>query len=326
MFDPKKLGEEADDMISKLNQQNPNGEQPTAENQKEGDIEAIAQPQPAEGQQASDDQGVDAKPSADISAELAELKKQAETADQRWRVLQGMIDKKDDEIQSLRTLLAQLSSTKPESHTQTPTTDIGVTQTDISEYGDDIIGVMGRKAAQVAHDMLEPLRKEINELKSSLNNVATTTVHSAQEQFNMSLASQVPDWKTINTDPAFIEWLDKPAPFSNRSKLDLLREAYSMLDAQSVAQFFAAYKNEVNPPAAEAQPAAQAANPNKLVAPGRSKAPASSTNNANTGRMWTRADIARLYDDKMAGKISQKEFDELERDIFKAQRENRIAA
>jgi hypothetical protein len=42
--------------------------------------------------------------------------------------------------------------------------------------------------------------------------------------------------------------------------------------------------------------------------------------------MWTRPEIAKLYDDKMAGRISQAEFDKLEADIFKAQRENRIAA
>lgn len=321
MFDPSKLGEEADSMIASLNQQTdtPSG----TEDQGAVNADAIAQPTSAEAQ-AGDDQGVETKPSADISAELTELKKQAETADQRWRVLQGMIDKKDDEIQSLRTLLAQISVGKQEPAQAKDTQPIGVTQTDISEYGDDIIGVMGRKASQVANDMLEPLRRELQELKASLSNVATTTVHSAQEQFNMALTATVPDWRTINKDPAFIQWLSKPAPFSNKPKMDMLHEAYNMLDTQSVAQFFLAYQAETNPPAE--QIAAPAPNPNKLVAPGRSKAPTNSAGNTVAGRMWTRDDIAKLYDNKMAGKIGQKEFDELERDIFKAMRENRVAA
>lgn len=323
MFDPAKLGEEADSMIRDLNQQKGVGVEPTtqtAENQNNENTEAIAQKPEIP---AKADEGVEATTTTqpNIDQQLSELKKQAEAADQRWRVLQGMIDKKDDEINSLRVLLSQMK------HEETPAkqepTQL-VTQTDITEYGTDLIDLIGRKATEVVKSQLKALESQIAELRSSLQGVATNTVKTAQEAFAEKLAAKVPDWENLNVDPAFINWLNQTAPFTSHSKLDLLRQAVSQLDAKGAAEFFIAYKNEVNPQ--QTQQTQQTPDPSKLVAPGKSKAPATTADKVTGKRMWTRADIAKLYDDKMNGLITQKEFDELERDIFKAQRENRIAA
>jgi hypothetical protein len=315
MFDPAKLGEEADSMIAALNQ--PQGDTPVVEDQPPASTEAIAQPPDV----LASDKGVEAQPvQPDISAQLAELKKQAESADQRWRVLQGMIDKKDEEISSLRVLLAQLSSAKQEPTEQKPNQLI--TQADITEYGTDLIDLIGRKASEVVKASVASLESQLAEIRRELLGVAQTSVKSAEARFKDAMTSKVADWETLNTDPAFIEWLGKPAPFTKESRLNLLRKAATELDVETAAEFFVKYKEETTPPPA----AAPAPDPARFVAPGKSKAPATRVDNANTGRVWTRADIAKLYDDKMAGKLSQKEFDELERDVFKAQRENRIAA
>ena len=315
MFDPSKLGEEADSMIAALNQ--PQGDQPAAEEQPLETTEAIAQtPETPVSDKGVEPQSVQ----PDVNSQLAELKKQAETADQRWRVLQGMIDKKDEEINSLRVLLSQLS-TKPEHPAEQKPSEL-ITQTDISEYGTDLIDLIGRKESEVYQAKISSLEMQLAELRNGLSGVAQTTVKSAQDRFAEQLAAKVPDWESLNVDQSFLAWLSKPAPFTSESKLDLLRRASSELNAAKAAEFFVAYKEELAP----SQPTQQIPNPNKLVSPGRSKAPAAKVENAAGGRMWTRTDIAKLYDDKMAGKISQKEFDELERDVFKAQRENRIAA
>jgi hypothetical protein len=316
-FDPNKLGEEADRMIAELNQ--PAG----AEDQSAASAaEAIAPEQPATAtppeQGVSDDQGANPQ----IDAQLAELKKQAETADQRWRVLQGMIDKKDSEIESLRVLLAQLSTAQQQAPAPEQARPSGVTQADIQEYGTDLIDLIGRKAAEIVEGRLAPFLEQISSLKGSIGEVAQTSVRSAQHQFEATMNTVVPDWRQLNNDPAFLAWLNQTAPFTTETKLDLLRKAAQALDAEKAAEFFNAYKKEQPPPE---QPAA-APSPAKHVAPGRSQAPASRVDNASGKRMWTRPEIAKLYDDKMAGKISQAEFDKLEADIFKAQRENRIAA
>lgn len=327
MFDPAKLGEEADTMIAALNQQKADTA-PEAENQQlDGRAEAIAQPAdtPAPEPQPIDDQGVDsARAEPDLSGQLAELKKQADAADQRWRVLQGMIDKKDEEISSLRLLLGQLSSKQGTEKPAEPTGPL-VTAEDINEYGSSFLDMIGRKAEEVFLRLMTPYQQRIEQLSGSLNTVATTSVKSAQQQFEAALSTAVPKWRQINVDPQFLAWLEVPAPFTKAKKLDLLRQAYQELDSEKVIEFFTSYEAETQ----AGQQTQQAQQPNAAAhaAPGRSRAPAAArTENTGEGRVWTRAAIAKLYDDKANRKISQKEFDELERDIFRAQRENRIAA
>jgi hypothetical protein len=325
-FDPTKAGEEADSMIAALNQ-------PTqAENQDQPAIEAIAAPEATQSPEIPEntsEQAVQQPPTADISAQLAELRKQAETADQRWRVLQGMIDKKDSEIDSLRLLLAQLSQQQqPSAQPSTPVSQSTgkVTATDIQEYGAELIDLIGRKADEIVDGRLAPLLQQLNALSQSLNTVAHSSSRSAEQQFKAAMTQVVPEWEALNNDPGFLAWLQQPAPFTKEPKLDLLRRAASELDAARAAEFFLEFKRTLAPAKAEETPPPAAPNAARFAAPGRSKAPAARVENPAGGRMWTRADIAKLYDDKMAGRISQKEFDELERDIFKAQRENRIAA
>jgi hypothetical protein len=302
-------------MIAALNQ--PQGEQPAAEDQSIDTTEAIAETP----ETALSDKGVEPeKATPDISSQLAELKKQAETADQRWRVLQGMIDKKDEEITTLRTLLAQLSSgpAQPQAAEQTPSQLI--TQTDITEYGTDLIDMVGRKATEVVGSRLKTVEAQLTELRGYLSGLAQTTTVSSQERFKDVLTNKVPDWETLNVDPQFISWLNYPAPFTKESKLDLLRRASREFDAAKAAEFFLAYKEETSQSAPPANSAA------KFVAPGKPKAPVNRPEGTGEKRIWTRPDIARVYDDKMAGRITQAEFDKLEADIFRAQRENRIAA
>lgn len=325
MFDPSKIGEEADSMIAALNQQK--AETPPAEDQGPAEhAEAIAQPAdtPAPEVQPNDPQGVvSAQPEPDLSGQLAELKKQADAADQRWRVLQGMIDKKDEEISSLRLLLGQLSS-RQDTEKPAETTGPLITAEDVNEYGSSFLDMIGRKAEEVFTRLMAPYQQRMEQLTGSLNTVASTSVKSAQQQFETALSTAVPKWREINVDPQFLAWLDVPAPFTKMKKLDLLRQSYQDLDAEKVIEFFTSFLTETQgtPQPQPAQPSAAA-----HVAPGRSRAPAAQrAENTGEGRVWTRAAISKLYDDKAKKLISQKEFDELERDIFRAQRENRIAA
>lgn len=314
MFNPEKLGEEADSMIAALNQ--PQGEAPVAEDQSPDTSEAIA----ASPETVNSDKGVETQPpESDISGQLAELRKQAETADQRWRVLQGMIDKKDEEITTLRALLAQLSA-KPEQAAEQKPSQL-ITQTDITEYGTDLIDLIGRKASEVVGSQMKTLEAQLAELRNYMSGLAQTTVKNTHAQFEDQLTAKVPDWRSLNVDPQFIAWLNTPAPFTKESKLDLLRRASNEYDAMKAAEFFLAYKGDTAPESAPAQPTAA-----KFVAPGKPQAPVNKIEGTGNKRMWTRPDIAKVYDDKMAGRISQSEFDKLEADIFKAQRENRIAA
>lgn len=319
MFDPKQVGEEANKMIAELNQP------PVAEDQPVIQSEAIA---PGEEVQTSSDQGVEQGVVTGKDERLTLLEKQAEAAEQRWRVLQGMIDKKDTEIDSLRALLAQLAQSKPDTQQSQPPQE-WVTKEDEAKFGDDLIDVSRRISQSVIQAELGKLWNAIEarfqKLEGSMNGVQQDTAKTAQEVFFDALRAKVPDWEQVNSDPAFLAWLGEPDMYTGVTKLALLQDSVTKRDAVRAAKFFTEYKKLINPEQPEVTPPQARLSKAHLVSPGRSKAPAANPNPSNK-RTWSRPEIAKLYDDHLAGRISQKDFEEYERDIFAAQHENRIAA
>lgn len=335
MFDPKKLGEEADQMIQQLNQTQ--GDAPPAEEQPAG-AEAIAQ-EVVNAQ--SDDQGVQPGPAvpaateppaeqAAPTVELDLLRKQIEAAEQKWRVLQGMINKKDEEIEAMRQLFASLNA-KPQPAAAESLPDAVVSARDIKEYGQDLVDFVQRvtraSLSEVRAQLTRDLEARFGKLEGSMQHVEQTTARTAQERFYDALTTEMPDWRAMNVDPAFLGWLELSDAFAGVPRMQLLRDAVASHDAHRASAFFAAYKREAAPaPTAEVPTPAPAPvkNLERLVAPGKAKPVTPKAE--GTKRTWTRADIARLYDDKMSGRISAHEFAEAERDMFAAQRDGRIAA
>lgn len=329
-FDPKKLGEEADDMIKNLNQLD---DKDAAEDQVETESETIAQADEAQ----ADDQGVEetpAQPTEDVAEvannELDDIKSQLAAAEQRWKVLQGMINKKDDEIEAMRGLLAEMAQQKPaqEASQESPAkVEELITKDDIDEYGPEIIDLISRASTMAARQemssVVAQLAARIDKLEGSMQGVAQTTAATTHSLFESELSKLVPNWATLNTDPSFLEWLEVSDPFTGAKRLDLLQSAASNSDAARVANFFKAYLSENTQVASESVSAPTNNPKEKLVAPGKTKV---ATPTQEGKRTWTRAEIAKVYDDKMAGRISAKEFDKLERDIFAAQHEGRVAA
>lgn len=343
-FDPKKLGEEADELIRQQAKQASEGEtQPEEETIEE---ETQAQAEEAEAVQeeaiaqaestAATDQGIESdeviaeEATADSSKVLEQMQKQIDAAEQRWKVLQGMITKKDAELDAMRDLLASINQQKVQEEPapkQEPVTL--VTEDDVKEYGKEYVDFMTRLAKQTflnesGNADFAGLAARLDALEGSVKGVEQTSANTAQTMFLTDLGAVVPDWRDLNTDPSFLKWLDQVDTFTGEPRLGLLQLAVNNNDAARAAAFFNAYKQEtgqVTKPATEPAPASRGKE--KLVAPGKAK---TATATPEAKRTWTNASIAKLYDDKMKGRISQKEFDKLERDLFAAQAEGRITA
>jgi hypothetical protein len=335
-FDPKKLGEEADQMIKELNQQAEERESvPVAEDQS-GDTDAIAQEVVAE---VVDDQGAQSdttvsEPQVASNVELDLLRKQMESAEQKWRVLQGMINKKDDEIEQMRQLFAQLNSQRPEPAAE-PVVSLDFPDLE-KEFDAGLIAAVRQVSGAVVASALAQFEQKmlgmIGKLEGSVQHVEKTAAKTQQDLFFDALTDRVPTWRELNTDSSYLSWLEQLDAFAGVPRLQLLQDAVSQGDVARSAMFFEAYKREagldapvVTQTAAPVQAAASAKDKlAKIAAPGRSKVAA--TKSDTEKRMWSRTDIAKLYDDKMAGRISASEFNELERDMFAAQHDGRIAA
>jgi hypothetical protein len=335
-FDPKKAGEEADQLIQKLNQIG--GDEPAStEHQTAEEDGAIATAAVDQGVAPTGAEATPASGSADDP--IKGLSEELRVANQRWKVLQGMLDRKDEEITNMRTLLAQLSQQQTaQAQAAQPAAPEGpvVTDKDRKEFDADLIDLMTRIAGGEVRRALAEFQNsmdgKLGELRSSVEGVTTVTNRTAQEIFFESLSAAVPNWEQVNVDPAFLNWLQVADPFTGQKRLDLLTAAYQEMDARRTAAFFVTFAKETGtataaptPTAtAPAAPAAGKRSVSSLVTPGKSKAtpPAASEN----GKIWTRAEISKLYDDRMRNAISSSEFDKLEADLFRAQTEGRIAA
>lgn len=338
MFDPKKAGEEANRMIAELNQSRQAApEQPPVEEQVADAGDAITTD--IDTSAVTPAQPTPQPPSATPDPALAELKRQLDAADQRWKVLQGMIDKKDEELEQMRVLFAQMQSQPPAAPAPAPTASFPFTDEDREVNGETIdiaIRAATYVATKIVKEELAKLAPVLDQVEQNVTTVKKSSAQMAYDRFIDSLTAKVSDWESLNSDAGFLNWLNEVDELTGVARLALLRDAFSKYDATRVAKFFVAYKKETgldSAPATTEAPAAPAAeqpsvaDPKKFVAPGKSRAATTpKVDSGNAGKQWTRAEIAKLYDDKMKGKISPKDFESLERDLFKAQREGRIAA
>lgn len=323
----KQRAEEADRMIADLSAPAAPA-QDNADTQQAIEADAAAQPTSVDTDTATpmDDQGaqsVDTPPNDPavsggeldaLRAEVTRLNGELTAANARYSTLQGMINARNQDIAELRGIIATLSTQQPAAKEP----EAQVTTKDVEEYGEEMIELIRR----VARGEVSPFLQSVDAKVDKVARVATAT---AEQRFESDLASLVPDWESINDDPAFVSWLGK-------YNVKALNEAYSNMDAEGTAKFFLDYKKLTAPPPEPVviqQPVVAAPSPaaklETLAAPSKSKV-AALPFDANQGKVWTPAEITKMYRDFAEKKISAAEFNKLEADIFKAQREGRVAA
>ena len=309
----KEEAAKADQMILELakradsstSDESPNGE--TAE----VDQEAV---QPEVDQQQTD-QGVVADAATedqndDVSRVLDESKKW----EQRYRSLDGMIQARDRQIEQLHQLLASMQQAQaaPEAPAKQDKAKL-VGKEDEDAFGADLVDLARRVAREESGAYVAKLEGTIAELQQQLKGVAQTTAVTVQDRFENQLAAAVPNWKAVDGDPKFIEWLQ-----SNATRMKVFSEAARNQDVDGVAYFYKEY------PGAQ-KTEKQAVDPRlaKQVAPGKSKAVAPAAANPAEKKTWTRSEIAQFYADGKK-RFSQEDYVKLERDLFAAQKEGRV--
>ena len=209
------------------------------------------------------------------------------------------------------------------------------------EYGADLLDVV-RRAAQEAvlpeldrriEQRVQPVVQRVETVANQASSTAQRIVKQDQAAVHDMLTDQVPNWKQLDSDDGFLNWLDQKDPFSARIRGEMLNEAYRANDAPRVVSFFKSYLNEhaaVTPPALS-DPAAQGASPQTrledMVVPGTPKTGAAGAQDgANNKRIWSRNEITKFYHDKQQGlyRGDPAKAKAIEADIFKAQSEGRI--
>ena len=204
-----------------------------------------------------------------------------------------------------------------------------LTDQETTEYGEDFLDVVGRKAAEKFSPEVSDLKKQMAELQKRLESVGGVVAQSARTTMQADLTRSVPNWLALNEDDKFLDWLALPDTYSGAIRQTLLETAYDRNDTRRVAAFFNGFLAEE----AATSPRPELPVPAAIVpktplagfaAPGRAKTAASTLPAEKPS--FTQAQVTRFYADvaarKYAGRDDEK--NQIERQIHEAANSGRL--
>jgi hypothetical protein len=174
-----------------------------------------------------------------------------------------------------------------------------LTQTDLDNYGHELIDVTQRAALHAVAPELQEIRNQNAELQRRL-------AIEARHRLDQQVAAAVPDYQTIDRDSRWHRYLLELDPLSGRPRQLLLNDAIANGDANRVRAFFDGFKRE-NPTPTSTQATSS-----------RSRSP------SPAGQIYTREMIRQLYEQHRKGAFTEAAWAKIESDLFAAQHENRI--
>ena len=208
-----------------------------------------------------------------------------------------------------------------------------ITPQEVTEYGNELLDVVARRAQEVTEPVLAQVISELNQLKRSVGGVQNTVEYDARVRMYEDLAHDVPNWEAINNSQQFATWLDQPDPISGAMRRNLLNMAHNSNLAGRVIAIFRGFLNDMgysqSNGAAPANGAGNGAAPQRVdlaayAAPGKMKP--GGTEVPGEKPIFNAVDIPAFYRDKTAGKYAgrEAEMNALEAALFEAGREGRI--
>ncbi len=244
----------------------------------------------------------------------------------------------NDRLSNMEQLIATMQVPTPEPANQPDfIPELHITKKDVEEFGEDFIGVARRAAREEAAPRIAQLekalsdaQKKIDQLSGTVGRTAEHVALTARQQMHNDLDTALPNWKTINEDQKFLDWLDLPDTYSGAKRLNLLKAAYDANDASRVQAFFRGFlASEAatvpqDPAAPTPAPAVEKVPLETFAAPGRAKT--APTPVAAEKPLITRAQITQFYLDVSRGKYKGKDEEKAkaELQIQEAMRDGRI--
>jgi len=252
---------------------------------------------------------------------------------------QDSIKQMAEQINNLQNVLATVNSAPAPARNSELQFNNLLSPEEVSEYGEEFLGVVGKKAQEATTPLVHELRQEIDALKQQVGRVGGSIAQNARETMFAQLDGTNMPWREINKDPRFLQWLALPDTYSGVIRHNLLKAAWERNDTPRAAAFFQGFLAE------EAAIDPSRGQPNEyqapeytngrtngkvplesFAAPGRAKSAAGSIPAEKP--QISRSQITNFYAQCAAGKYrgNEQERNRLERMIFEAQTDGRITA
>jgi hypothetical protein len=239
-----------------------------------------------------------------------------------------------DRLSALERMIQDMKATPAPAATPAPTLAQLISDEEREQFGGEMLDVMGRRAKEIVSPEIAEMRATIAALENKLNGTQTFVKKNARQEMLNTLSVKQPNWQEINQLDEFKSWLALPDPYSGDTRMGMLLSAFEQNDTPRVLNFFKGFVSELavtDPaPALDLPVAAAAPQPQKpglesLAAPGRARTPAQISAPAEK-QIITPADVNAFYAAKRRGEYNgrETEFDALEQELFRAQREGRV--
>jgi hypothetical protein len=171
-----------------------------------------------------------------------------------------------------------------------------LTQNDVYNYGEDLIGFAQRAAAQAFAPHLQALDQQNAELRRQVAEQTRKAMHQQVE-------AAVPNWRDIDSDPRWHQWLGEIDPFTGVIRQQVLDDAIAAGSAPRVIAFFNTFQAQHG---------------------GAARAPSRARTASGQQQVYTRDQIKQLGELHRKGKLVGAEWDRIEQDIIVAAREGRV--
>lgn len=218
----------------------------------------------------------------------------------------------------LQATMAQLNAQQEARQQETKQQPL-VTQQDVDTFGADLLDVVDRKAQEVADKKVAALTQHVKELEAMLGHTHQRQELSADELFYAKLGALVSDYKTINADQRWLDWLAETDPLTGKTRQDYLNAAAGARDANRVATIFNAFKQALPPVQKTPQQELQS-----QVAPSRSRGAGAPATDPSAKKVWSSKEITDFYTKVRMREISEADAARIESDINQAMVEGRI--
>jgi len=186
-----------------------------------------------------------------------------------------------------------------------------VTDKDRDEFGSDYVDFVEKLSTRVAQSAVAQavaeLRKEFGVVQDRVGQVAERVVMSESEKFWSGVLTLVPEWKQIDADQRWFDWLDTSPDFSEETYREIAGKAIAKGNAQKIAALVKKWKEELGlstpAPAAEPKP-----DLSSQVAPSTSRASAPPPPGQ---KIWSKAEYESAYDPRNVSRYGVQKAGEL---------------
>lgn len=221
--------------------------------------------------------------------------------------LKESVDTLTDKIDVLSKTLAEVKESEA-------LPDDLLTQDERDLLGDETISAMEKMQRAMNDKFVKPLQDQLERERELRKKAEAQAVEDDKAQnsarFLAKLEGLVPDYREINVNPSFINYMEEADADSGFTRKYIFKQAEALGDVGRVAQFFKEFKASTNKRTEKLE---------EKVTPSNSQSSPKPARNEKEG-WFTRQEIDAFYDDSIRGAFDgrEKERKELEAKIDKA--------